>query len=78
MGLRQHHHAVGQACAVVHTAGHAIGYVVYDLTAILYRLGIENGIEAVEARKQAYIAKCLYWQEHISGYGGEWAEFMHK
>lgn len=28
-------HAVGQACAVVHTAGHAIGYPLYDLTAII-------------------------------------------
>ena len=32
-------HAVGQACAVVHTAGHAIGYPIYDLTAIVYKYG---------------------------------------
>ena len=31
-------HAVGQACAVVHTEGHAIGYPIYDLSAIVYRL----------------------------------------
>ena len=36
-------HAVGQACAVVHTAGHAIGYPMYDLSAIVCRLGIEMG-----------------------------------
>ena len=30
-------HAVGQACAVVHTAGHAIGFPIYDLTSIIYR-----------------------------------------
>ena len=28
-------HAVGQACSVVHTAGHAQGYPMYELTAIV-------------------------------------------
>ena len=28
-------HAVGQACSVVHTAGHALGYPMYALTAIV-------------------------------------------
>ncbi len=71
-------HAIGQACAVVHTAGHAIGYPVYDLTSIVYQLGIENCIEAVEARKQVYKDKLLYWSQHVNMYQGEWAEFMHK
>lgn len=71
-------HAVGQACAVVHTAGHAIGYPVYDLTSIIYRLGIEKCTEAVEARKGEYIHKLLYWHEHLNEYSGEWAAFMLK
>lgn len=71
-------HAVGQACAVVHTAGYAIGYPIYDLTSIVYKLGIENCSEAVELRKQEYIGKLFYWNEHLSKYGGEWAEFMLK
>lgn len=71
-------HAIGQACAVVHTAGHAIGYPIYDLTAIVYRLGIENCIEAVEKRKQDYIDRLLYWSEHDRDYEGEWASFMEK
>ena len=32
-------HAIGQACSVVHTAGHAMGYPMYDLTAIVHALG---------------------------------------
>ena len=28
-------HAVGQACSVVHTVGHALGYPMYELTAII-------------------------------------------
>lgn len=71
-------HAIGQACAVVHTTGHAIGYPIYDLTSIIYRLGIENCVETVELRKQEYIEKLLYFNQHICDYKGEWADFMLK
>jgi hypothetical protein len=71
-------HAIGQACAVVHTAGHAIGYPIYDLTAVIYRLGIENCAEAVEKRKQDYIDRLFYWSEHCGDHKGEWASFMNK
>ena len=71
-------HAIGQACSVVHTAGHAIGYPIYDLTAIIYKLGIENCAEAVEKRKQEYIDRVLYWNEHCSCDKNEWASFMKK
>lgn len=71
-------HAVGQACATVHTAGHAIGYPIYDLTSMIYRYGIERCFEAVEARKQAYIDKLFYWHEHLCDYTGIWAKFLLK
>ena len=50
----------------------------YELSAIVYRLGIENCREAVEQRKQEYIRKLFYWSEHIGGYEGEWVDFMLK
>lgn len=71
-------HAVGQACAVVHTAEHAIGYPMYKLSSIVYQLGIENCLDAVELRKQEYIRKLFYWNEHVDDYEGEWADFMLK
>ena len=71
-------HAIGQACAVVHTAGHAIGYPMYELSAIVYRFGIENCAEAVEQRRREYINKLFYWNEHIDDYEGKWADFMLK
>ena len=71
-------HAIGQACAVVHTAGHVIGYPMYDLSAIIYRLGIESCTEAIEQRKQVYIDKLFYWHAHVGDHEGEWAEFMLK
>lgn len=73
-----HCHAIGQACAVVHTAKHAIGYPIYDLTAIIYRLGIDNCIESVEKRKQEYIDRLFYWREHFGDYKDDWADFMLK
>ena len=71
-------HAIGQACAVIHTVEHAMGYPMYELSAIIYRLGIENCAEAVELRKQEYIRKLFYWNEHVGEYDGEWASFMLK
>ena len=71
-------HAIGQACAVVHTVGHAIGYPMYELSAIVYRLGIESCAEAVEQRRREYINKLFYWNEHIDDYEGDWADFMLK
>lgn len=71
-------HAIGQACAVVHTAGHAIGYPIYDLTAVIYRLGIENCAEAVEKRKQDYIDRLFYWNTHCGDHKREWAPFLRE
>ena len=71
-------HAVGQACAVVHTAGHGLGYPIYDLTSIVYRLGIDQCAAAVEARKQAYVDRLLHWSAHWTEYPGRWAGFLLK
>lgn len=69
-------HAIGQACAVVHASGHAIGYPIYDLTSIIYKYGIENCAEVIEHRKQEYINRLLYWETHLESYSGDWADFM--
>lgn len=69
-------HAIGQACSVVHTAGHAMGYPMYDLTSIVHQYGFDGCIDAVELRKQAYLDKLLYWDEHFHEYTETWADFM--
>lgn len=69
-------HAVGQACGVVHTAGHAIGYPVYDLTALVRHYGAQACVGPIEARKALYIERLLYWQEHYASWPVEWADFM--
>lgn len=57
---------------------HALSYPIYDLTSIIYKYGIENCFKTVEERKQEYINRLLYWNEHLNEYKGEWAEFMLK
>lgn len=71
-------HAIGQACAVVHTAGHAIGYPIYDLTSIVYKHGIEDCRSAIENRKCDYVDRLQFWNEHAEDYKGDWAEFLLK
>lgn len=69
-------HAVGQACAVVHTAGHAIGFPIYELSAIIYREGLENCAPAVERRKREYIGRLFYWSTHWTEHEWKWAAFL--
>lgn len=71
-------HAIGQACGVVHATGHAIGFPIYDLTAVIRRYGIEDCAQFVEERKRHYLERIYYWQENYRNYSGEWADFMIK
>ncbi len=71
-------HAVGQGCSVVHTAGHAMGYPIYELTAMVRRLGVEEGREAVERRVEAYGQKLLYWAAYCREHDLPWADFLKK
>lgn len=69
-------HAVGQACSVVHTPGHAPGFPIYELTALVRRLGPESCREAVERRVWEYTDRLLYWQDHWRESGTQWADFL--
>ena len=71
-------HAVGQACSVVHTVGHALGYPVYELTAIVLEYGLEDCRGAVEQRVAHYTERLRYWKEQEPNYPGAWADFLRK
>lgn len=71
-------HAIGQACAVVHTAGHAMGYPMYDLSSLVYRHGPDHCAQFVEGRKEEYIRRLLYWAERAREEKGPWAAFLTK
>ena len=68
-------HAVGQACSVVHTPGHALGYPMYELTAIVRRLGAEHCRQAVENRARDYEGRLLAWAAR-GDQGRQWAPFL--
>ena len=71
-------HAVGQACSVVHTSGHALGYPMYELTAIVLELGLDNCRDAVEHRVRCYEQRLHYWAEHEKSCSQNWASFLRK
>lgn len=68
-------HAIGQACSVVHTKGHCMGLPVYELSAIVFDLGVERGRPAVENRITDYIDRAAYWQTFDTD-GLCWADFL--
>ena len=71
-------HAVGQACAVVHTAGHALGYPMYELSAMIYRMGIPDCWDALEHRRKTYIDRLQFWNTHWQEAKQPWASFLEK
>ena len=71
-------HAVGQACSVVHTAGHALGYPMYELTAIVLEQGLDNCRDAVGQRVMYYEQRLRYWTEYEKTCQQNWAGFLKK
>lgn len=69
-------HAVGQACSVVHTAGHAMGFPVYELTALVRETGLPACRQAVESRWLEYLCRLARWREEAPWRQGPWAEFL--
>lgn len=71
-------HAVGQGCSVVHTPGHALGYPMYALTALVLEAGCDHCREAVEARVEDYAQRLLYWKAQEADSNLTWAGFLQK
>ena len=71
-------HAVGQACSVVHTAGHALGYPLYALTAIVLELGLDDCRDFIEQRVMYYTQRLCYWMEYEKNCQQNWAGFLKK
>ena len=71
-------HAVGQACSVVHTAGHTLGHPMYELTAIVLELGLDSCRDTVEQRVMYYEQRLRYWMEHEKTCQVNWAGFLKK
>lgn len=68
------YHAAAQACSTVHTTGHALGLPIYELTAVVLRLGADSCREAVEIRVKEYETRLL--ETDCSDYSGSRADFL--
>ena len=71
-------HAVGQACSVVHTSGHALGYPMYALTAMVLEHGLDDCREPIEERVMYYEQRLRYWMEYEKTCQQNWAGFLTK
>lgn len=71
-------HAVGQACSVVHSPKHLLGYPVYELTAIVYRFGINSCEEALLKRREEYLTLLSVCKEKAHDPSEKWAGFLLK
>jgi len=69
-------HAIGQACGTAHTTSHAIGFIIYDLTALVLENNLENCDEIIQKRINYFIKKIIYWKENYMNFSNQWASFL--
>ena len=71
-------HAIGQGCSTVHVETHALGLVIYELTAIVIKCGYTDYQEKVQEKISYYIKKLQWWQENAPAYtiNQKWADFL--
>lgn len=68
-------HAVGQACSTVHTRGHAMGYPLYALTALLLETGTEDCEARILQQIESYTRQLLVCSEAKTD-DTQWAPFL--
>lgn len=71
-------HAVGQAASVVHTPGHAMGYPIYALTALVRRDGWPQCAVQIQQQADHYLDRLQYWQQTGPEHPGPWAPFLRR
>lgn len=70
------YHAVGQACGCVHTPGHALGFPIYELTAMARGLGADSCEDAVLKRVGEYESALAWANAAALSHPGPWAGFL--
>jgi hypothetical protein len=69
-------HAIGHAGASVHVETHALGLVIYELTAIVLRYGKDGYQKPVSDKIDYYFQRLLYWHENTDQTGFNWVGFL--
>jgi hypothetical protein len=68
--------AMGHAVGTVHVETHAIGVVMYGLTAFVYAAGDEAADEVIVRECQWFYDRLVYWQTEGEKIKGPWAPFL--
>ena len=71
-------HAIGQACSVVHTTKHALGFPLYDLTATALSAGDCDIDKLLDAKLSLYFDRAVAAVRALTSFQGDWAPFMNK
>lgn len=71
-------HAIGQGCGSVHCETHAIGMVIYALTALVRAHGLASCQEVIEARVREEEERLSVWQLREKQEKWTWAPFLMK
>ena len=69
-------HAIGHAGATVHVETHAFGLVIYELSALVFKVGLDKCDAEVSKKISFYYQRLLYWQVHIETTNVSWAKFL--
>lgn len=69
-------HAIGQGCSSIHVETHAIGLVMYELTAIVLKYGIDNCEEQIQTKIDKYINDLKKCEQEIDTNNQKWASFL--
>lgn len=70
------YHAVAQGCSTIHTTRHAIGLVIYELTAVIAKNDLEDCDSIISKRISEYIDLLEYWNKQYSKENIQWAKFI--
>ena len=71
-------HAIAQAGSCVHTQKHALGLVLYECSACIFKYGFEKGLDQVIQKIDFYHERLNYWQNEPSKSRLNWALFLRK
>ena len=71
-------HAIGQACSVIHTTKHALGFPLYDLTATALSAGDCDIDKLLDAKLSLYFDRAVAAVRALTSFQGDWAPFMNK
>lgn len=69
-------HAIGQAASTVHVKSHALGLVFYELSSIVFDVGIEQYKDPVIQKIDEYIIRLNYWNNAVHKVEHSWVSFL--